>query len=168
MRKLVIASVVFILLAVGGWFLYDSKTKAVQQKTPEISKNVSPSDGKNPKYPGITIKDVITKDLVFGNGEAFVTKDSTIDMKYQSWVYRPDRPGNKGRSIATALDKPMRVKLGSGTLVPGWETGLIGMLKGGKRQLIIPAHLAYGEKGVKNEVPENAIVLVEAEVVEIK
>ncbi|MEU0844742.1 FKBP-type peptidyl-prolyl cis-trans isomerase [Streptomyces sp. NPDC005962] len=42
---------------------------------------------------------------------------------------------------------PLRIKLGVGQVIPGWDQGLQGMKVGGRRQLIIPPHLAYGDSG---------------------
>ena len=42
---------------------------------------------------------------------------------------------------------PLRFKLGAGQVIPGWDRGVQGMKVGGRRQLTIPAHLAYGDRG---------------------
>jgi peptidylprolyl isomerase len=42
---------------------------------------------------------------------------------------------------------PLRFQLGAGQVIPGWDRGMQGMKVGGRRQLIIPPHLAYGDAG---------------------
>ncbi len=42
---------------------------------------------------------------------------------------------------------PLRFQLGVGQVIPGWDQGVQGMKVGGRRQLTIPAHLAYGDRG---------------------
>nr|WP_206313670.1 FKBP-type peptidyl-prolyl cis-trans isomerase [Streptomyces coryli] len=43
--------------------------------------------------------------------------------------------------------QPLRFQLGAGQVIPGWDNGVQGMKVGGRRQLIIPPHLAYGDTG---------------------
>uniref|UniRef100_A0A3B4B525 peptidylprolyl isomerase n=1 Tax=Periophthalmus magnuspinnatus TaxID=409849 RepID=A0A3B4B525_9GOBI len=52
-------------------------------------------------------------------------------------------------------DKLLRLKLGTGKVIKGWEEGMQGMRKSGRRLIIIPPNLAYGSKGVPNRVPSN-------------
>jgi peptidylprolyl isomerase len=42
---------------------------------------------------------------------------------------------------------PLSFQLGAGQVIPGWDQGVQGMKVGGRRQLTIPSHLAYGERG---------------------
>ncbi|MBL1116056.1 FKBP-type peptidyl-prolyl cis-trans isomerase [Streptomyces sp. 110] len=42
---------------------------------------------------------------------------------------------------------PLRIQLGVGQVISGWDQGLQGMKVGGRRQLIVPAHLGYGDRG---------------------
>lgn len=60
--------------------------------------------------------------------------------------------------------EPIVVKLGEGKLLKGVEEGLLGMRIGGTRRLIIPPHLAFGERGVPGIVPSNAMIFVEINV----
>lgn len=64
--------------------------------------------------------------------------------------------------------KTYNVVLGSGQVVIGMEQGLTGMCIGEKRKLVIPPHLAYGERGVDGEVPGSAVLVFEVEMVEVE
>jgi FKBP-type peptidyl-prolyl cis-trans isomerase len=61
--------------------------------------------------------------------------------------------------------QPIPVVLGQGGVIPGWEEGLIGMQVGGRRQLVIPPDLAYGEQGSGAQIPPGAVLIFEIEVV---
>jgi len=56
---------------------------------------------------------------------------------------------------------PITVRLGEGSLLLGVEEGLQDMRVGATRLLVIPPHLAFGERGVPNRVPNNATLFVE-------
>lgn len=52
-------------------------------------------------------------------------------------------------------EKPFRFQIGKGAVIKGWDQGVVGMKKGAKRLLVIPASLAYGATGVPGRVPAN-------------
>merc|ERR1712228_231889 len=52
--------------------------------------------------------------------------------------------------------KGFEFELGKGEVIKGWDLGLKGMKKGGKRLLIVPSRLAYGQSGLEPHIPPNA------------
>ncbi|KAA8574025.1 hypothetical protein MFRU_001g01460 [Monilinia fructicola] len=63
--------------------------------------------------------------------------------------------------------KPFSFKLGAGEVIKGWDIGVAGMAAGGERRLTIPAHLAYGSKGVPG-IPGNSTLTFDVKLLEIK
>ena len=61
---------------------------------------------------------------------------------------------------------PFTFKLGEGSVIEGWESGIPGMKAGGQRVLIIPPELAYGKEG-RGPIPGSATLIFEIELLEI-
>ncbi|MEU7568128.1 FKBP-type peptidyl-prolyl cis-trans isomerase [Streptomyces fradiae] len=56
---------------------------------------------------------------------------------------------------------PLQFQLGVGQVIPGWDQGVQGMKVGGRRQLIIPPHLAYGDRGAGGKIkPGETLIFV--------
>lgn len=56
--------------------------------------------------------------------------------------------------------EPFTFTLGSGDVIEGWDRGLVGMKVGGRREMVIPAKLAYGSQGTSSVAPDETLVFV--------
>ena len=126
-----------------------AKTPAATPKTPTsgpLSKEptVTPPSGSPPST-------LVVKDLIKGTGaEAKLGKSITVN--YVGVLYR----GGKVFDASWKRGEPTTFALEQGKLIAGWTQGIPGMKVGGRRELIIPAALAYGAKGSPPAIPPNA------------
>ncbi|XP_074526238.1 FK506-binding protein 15 isoform X2 [Halichoeres trimaculatus] len=104
---------------------------------------------------------VVVQDLSLGEGQMVENGDS-LEVVYTGWLLQNHSVGQMFDSNQNK-DKLLRLKVGAGKVIKGWEEGMLGMKKGGRRLIIIPPNLAYGSKGVPNRVPANSTLIFEAE-----
>ncbi|GAB5585532.1 Peptidyl-prolyl cis-trans isomerase fpr2 [Umbelopsis nana] len=72
-----------------------------------------------------------------------------------------------GEKFDSSLDRndPLTFVLGTGRVIQGWDQGLQNMCVGEKRKLVIPPHLAYGDRGAPGAIPPGATLVFEVELV---
>jgi len=101
-------------------------------------------------------------DINIGTG-AEAKPGSLVTVHYTGWL----TTGKKFDSSADA-GKPFNFTIGRGQVIKGWDEGVAGMKVGGKRQLRIPADLAYGEKGYPGVIPANATLIFDVQLLSVK
>jgi peptidylprolyl isomerase len=101
-------------------------------------------------------------DLQDGTGDSPVT-GQTVVVHYTGWL----EDGTQFDS-SVARGQSYSFVLGTSAVIPGWDEGVATMKVGGKRQLVVPADLAYGETGSGGTIPPNATLIFEVELLEIQ
>jgi peptidylprolyl isomerase len=91
------------------------------------------------------------KDLIVGTGKEAKAGD-TVTVNYVGVLYK----GGKEFDASWKRKEPFQFKLGQGQVIKGWDEGVPGMKVGGRRELVIPAELAYGKTGSPPTIPANA------------
>lgn len=102
------------------------------------------------------------QDIVVGNGNEVKSGD-IVAVHYLGML-------ENGTKFDSSYDRgaPFTTKIGIGEVIEGWDEGIVGMKVGGKRKLIIPPSLGYGEQGAGRSIPPNATLIFEVELIEIK
>jgi peptidylprolyl isomerase len=106
------------------------------------------------------------QDNVVGTGKTPVVGRAVI-VHYTGWL---DEGGKKGTKFDSSVDRgqPFTFRLGVGNVIAGWDEGVAGMKVGGKRTLIIPANLGYGDQGAGGVIPPNATLIFDVELIDVK
>jgi FKBP-type peptidyl-prolyl cis-trans isomerase FkpA len=106
-------------------------------------------------------------DTLVGAGKT-AAAGSTVTVHYTGWLYAPKAPQQHGaRFDSSQGGEPFTFQLGAGKVIKGWDEGLAGMKVGGKRTLIVPAALGYGERGA-GPIPPNANLIFEVSLLDVK
>ena len=99
-------------------------------------------------------------ELVVGTGEEAVSGKS-VSVNYRGTL-------TNGREFDSSYGRgPFSFPLGGGRVIKGWDEGVAGMKVGGKRKLVIPPDLAYGERGAGGVIPANATLIFEVELLQV-
>ena len=105
---------------------------------------------------------VFYQDSVVGTGQVAIP-GARIEAHYTGWL--PD-----GSKFDSSRDRgqPIPFTLGEGMVIRGWDEGIQGMKVGGHRKLVIPAALAYGADSPGPDIPANATLVFNVELVRVQ
>ncbi|XP_051787802.1 FK506-binding protein 15-like isoform X2 [Erpetoichthys calabaricus] len=113
-----------------------------------------------------TLDGVVVQDLLLGEGPA-VDNGDLLEVAYSGWLLQNNAIGQMF-DTNVGKEKLLRLKLGAGKVIKGWEEGMLAMKKGGRRLLVIPPSLAYGAQGVPSRIPADSTLVFEVELRRVK
>ena len=115
-----------------------------------------------PKPTGVPPRRLVKEDIVKGKGPGAKPGDVVV-VNYVGMNF------SNGQEFDASWDRgePFPVQLGAGNVIQGWEKGLIGIKKGGRRKLTIPPELGYGPQGSPPAIPPNETLVFVIDAVSI-
>jgi len=101
-------------------------------------------------------------DVAVGQGDEAVP-GRTVTVHYTGWL--PD-----GKTFDSSRDRgePFAFTLGAGQVITGWDEGVKGMMPGGRRKLVLPPEMAYGDGGAPPDIPPGATLVFDVEVLKVE
>ena len=151
-RTTLLASLLLFVLFANVGCTADSETSAKEASA--MSKNIT---------------GLVKTDQKLGDG-AEAQIGNSVKVHYSGWLYDPGKPEGHGSKFDSSLDRgdPFEFFLGGGQVIQGWDDGVQGMKVGGKRTLIIPSRMAYGERGAGGVIPPGATLVFDVELLGVK
>jgi peptidylprolyl isomerase len=115
------------------------------------------------EFPGDVPDDLQVSDLTTGDG-AEATAGKTVLVHYVGVAHSTgeefDASYNRG--------EPLSFRLGTGQVISGWDQGVQGMRVGGRRQLVIPPHLGYGDRGAGGVIAPGETLIFVVDLVDVR
>jgi FKBP-type peptidyl-prolyl cis-trans isomerase len=109
----------------------------------------------------VTVTGLTIEDTLLGQGSV-AAPGRTVSVHYTGWL-AGGRRFDSSRERAQAFD----FELDSGQVIAGWDEGVQGMKVGGRRRLVVPPHLGFGEQGSGHAVPPNSTLVFDVELLAV-
>lgn len=161
-----IALIILLFIGYGLYTFYQQRQPQVEVAPPVEEMEISPEESTSSGAPvqGAMIEaptELQIEDLTIGSGEVVESGD-TITVNYAGTLLT-------GEPFDNSYDRgqPFTTEIGMGRVIPGWDQGILGMKVGGKRRLVIPPDLAYGEQSPSPAIPANSTLVFEVELLEV-
>lgn len=169
LKNILIISVI-IIVGIFGVSLLSSQSsqKIAQTAFPSPTNAIINNQQTASKSASVTAENFITmndglklEDLKEGTGSAVIA-GNTVTVNYLGTL-------QNGTKFDSSYDRnaPFTTQIGVGQVIKGWDEGIIGMKTGGKRKLIIPSSLGYGDQAT-GSIPPNSTLIFEVELLNIK
>lgn len=156
----IISSLLIIGLITGGIYLAQ---RGPDEPDPTAESTSDVATVTERFVPEGDVTDLIVTDLTIGAGTEVQT-GSSIQVAYTGWLASNGTVFDSG---AYPPEGYPPLVVGEGSVIRGWDLGLVGMRAGGVRRLIIPSELAYGETG-QGPIPPNADLVFEIELLSVE
>lgn len=106
--------------------------------------------------------DLVITDLTVGDGDE-ATSGNTVSVHYVGVAL------STGEEFDASYNRgaPLQFRLGIGQVIAGWDTGVQGMKVGGRRQLVIPPHLGYGDRGAGGVIKGGETLIFVVDLLEV-
>jgi peptidylprolyl isomerase len=107
--------------------------------------------------------DLLIEDLIVGTGEEAQTGQSAV-------VHYVGVGVSSGEEFDASWNRgePFVFSLGEGYVIQGWDRGVVGMKVGGRRRLVIPAHLGYGDRGAGGVIAPGETLIFVVDLLELR
>lgn len=148
-------SVILAAFAATSLFLGVSCASDPQPSTPASAK---PAESAAPVASAEPEAKLQIEDVVVGTKGPAAKKGSAVEVHYTGRLV-------DGTVFDSSVERgqPFKFILGNGTVIKGWDEGLVGMRAGGKRKLTIPPDLGYGDLGSPPTIPGHATLVFDVE-----
>jgi peptidylprolyl isomerase len=130
-------------------------TEVPVPKAPKVPADLSTKPVVSVPASSCSTKTLVKKDLIAGTGQTALV-GQTITVNYVGVLCKT----GKEFDSSWKRHQLFTIALSNGQVIPGWVQGLAGMKVGGRRELIIPASLAYGKTGNSSIPPNSPLVFV--------
>jgi peptidylprolyl isomerase len=146
----------------------DSSTGSSESTGATTSESTSTEAGGEKTKPEVTVptgappKKLEVKELEEGSGAEAKSGDK-VTVQYVGVNYK----NGKEFDSSWSRNEPFPFALGAGEVIPGWDQGVEGMKVGGRRELIIPPELAYGEAGAPPAIGPNETLVFVIDLLEV-
>jgi FKBP-type peptidyl-prolyl cis-trans isomerase len=101
-------------------------------------------------------------DVTTGQG-AEAEPGRTVRVHYTGWL-----PNGKKFDSSRDRGEPFAFTLGAGQVITGWDEGVKGMKVGGRRKLVLPPSMAYGDAGAPPDIPPGSTLVFDVEVLGVE
>lgn len=105
-------------------------------------------------------------DQVVGKG-ANPVQGQTVVVHYTGWLSKDGQTGAKFDS-SKDRNEEFRFPIGVGKVIKGWDEGVASMKPGGKRRLIVPPSLGYGDRDLSPQIPPNSTLIFDVELLRVE